>query len=169
MSLRCMRRSPAKCWRKTDRSKPVVILSGETTVTLRGKGGKGGRNGEFALAMALAIQGHDMHVLAADTDGIDGSESNAGAFADGKTVERLRAAGLDPRRLLDGNDGYSGFAAIGDLFETDRSDGNQRQRLPRDLDPLTEESKSDPVTCVPAGTRAQNSVKFFVLRCAQPG
>ncbi|MBO9127240.1 MULTISPECIES: glycerate kinase type-2 family protein [unclassified Rhizobium] len=99
--------------------KPVVILSGgETTVTLRGKGGKGGRNGEFALAMALAIQGHDMHVLAADTDGIDGSEDNAGAFVDGKTVERLRAAGLDPRRLLDGNDSYSGFAAIGDLFET---------------------------------------------------
>lgn len=99
--------------------KPVVILSGgETTVTLRGKGGKGGRNGEFALAMALAIQGHDMHLLAADTDGIDGSEDNAGAFADGKTVERLRAAGFDPRRLLDGNDSYSGFAAIGDLFET---------------------------------------------------
>jgi hydroxypyruvate reductase len=99
--------------------KPVVILSGgETTVTIRGKGGKGGRNGEFALAMALSIQGHDMHVLAADTDGIDGSEDNAGAFADGKTVERLRAAGIDPRRLLDGNDSYSGFAAIGDLFET---------------------------------------------------
>ncbi|WP_037110719.1 glycerate kinase [Rhizobium sp. 2MFCol3.1] len=99
--------------------KPVIILSGgETTVTLRGKGGKGGRNGEFALAMALAIQGHDMHVLAADTDGIDGSEDNAGAFVDGKTVDRLRAAGLDPRRLLDGNDSYSGFAAIGDLFET---------------------------------------------------
>jgi glycerate 2-kinase len=100
-------------------AKPVVILSGgETTVTLRAKGGRGGRNGELALAMALAIEGHDIHVLAADTDGIDGSESNAGAFVDGKTIERLRAAGLDPRRLLDGNDSYSGFAAIGDLFET---------------------------------------------------
>ncbi|ANL71844.1 hydroxypyruvate reductase [Rhizobium phaseoli] len=101
-------------------SKPVVILSGgETTVTLRGKGGKGGRNGEFALAMALAIDGQqDIHVLAADTDGIDGSEDNAGAFADGGTVKRLRTAGLDARRLLDGNDSYSGFAAIGDLFET---------------------------------------------------
>jgi glycerate 2-kinase len=100
-------------------AKPVVILSGgETTVTLRAKGGRGGRNGEFALAMALAIEGHDMHLLAADTDGIDGSENNAGAFADGKTIERLRAAGLDPRRLLDGNDSYSGFAVIGDLFET---------------------------------------------------
>ncbi|OCJ09199.1 hydroxypyruvate reductase [Rhizobium sp. AC44/96] len=100
-------------------AKPAVILSGgETTVTLRGKGGRGGRNGEFALAMALAIDGHDLHLLAADTDGIDGSEDNAGAFADGQTVTRLRDAGLDPRRLLDGNDSYSGFAAIGDLFET---------------------------------------------------
>ncbi|OWO92077.1 glycerate kinase [Rhizobium esperanzae] len=101
-------------------SKPVVILSGgETTVTLRAKGGKGGRNGEFTLAMALAIDGQDdIDVLAADTDGIDGSEDNAGAFADGGTVKRLRAAGLDPRRLLDGNDSYSAFKAIGDLFET---------------------------------------------------
>ncbi|WHO71761.1 glycerate kinase [Rhizobium sp. BT03] len=101
-------------------SKPVVILSGgETTVTLRAKGGKGGRNGEFALAMALAVDGQGgIHILAADTDGIDGSEDNAGAFADGGSVKRLRAAGLDPRRLLDGNDSYSGFAAVGDLFET---------------------------------------------------
>ncbi|MET3754930.1 hydroxypyruvate reductase [Rhizobium binae] len=101
-------------------SKPVVILSGgETTVTLRAKGGKGGRNGEFALAVALAIDGQEgIHLLAADTDGIDGSEDNAGAFADGGTVRRLRAAGLDARRLLDGNDSYSGFAAVGDLFET---------------------------------------------------
>jgi len=100
-------------------AKPVVILSGgETTVTLRAKGGRGGRNGEFALALALAIEGYDVHALAADTDGIDGSETNAGAFVDGKTVERLRAVGLDPRRLLDGNDSYSGFVATGDLFET---------------------------------------------------
>ncbi|MBB3919342.1 glycerate kinase type-2 family protein [Rhizobium fabae] len=101
-------------------SKPVVILSGgETTVTLRAKGGKGGRNGEFTLAIALAIDGQEgIHVLAADTDGIDGSEDNAGAFADGGTVRRLRATGLDPRRLLDGNDSYSAFKAIGDLFET---------------------------------------------------
>ncbi|NNH33532.1 glycerate kinase, partial [Rhizobium sp. SEMIA 4085] len=99
--------------------KPAVILSGgETTVTLRAKGGRGGRNGEFALAAALAIDGYDIHLLAADTDGIDGSQDNAGAFADGTTVRRLREAGLDPRRLLDGNDSYSAFQAIGDLFET---------------------------------------------------
>ncbi|CAN7672891.1 glycerate kinase type-2 family protein [Neorhizobium tomejilense] len=100
-------------------AKPAVLLSGgETTVTLRAKGGKGGRNGEFALALALAIDGHEITALAADTDGIDGSETNAGAFADGTTARRLRAAGLDGRKLLDGNDSFSGFAAIGDIFET---------------------------------------------------
>ncbi|CDZ60303.1 glycerate kinase type-2 family protein [Neorhizobium galegae] len=100
-------------------AKPAVLLSGgETTVTLRAKGGKGGRNGEFVLALALAIDGHEITALAADTDGIDGSETNAGAFADGTTARRLRAAGLDGRKLLDGNDSFSGFAAIGDIFET---------------------------------------------------
>jgi len=64
--------------------KPVVMLSGgETTVTLRSSGGRGGRNSEFALAAALALDGLNFHLLAADTDGIDGSEDNAGAFADG--------------------------------------------------------------------------------------
>ena len=99
--------------------KPVVLLSGgETTVTIRSKGGKGGRNGEFTLAAAIALDGHEVHILAADTDGIDGSENNAGAFADGGTVKRLRAAGLDPRRQLDANDSYTAFSVIGDLFET---------------------------------------------------
>lgn len=98
---------------------PVVILSGgETTVTINENGGRGGRNGEFALAMALGIDGHPIHVLAADTDGIDGSESNAGAFADGATACRLRAAGIDGRERLDRNDSYTAFDAIGDLFET---------------------------------------------------
>ncbi len=100
-------------------AKPAVLLSGgETTVTLRAKGGKGGRNGEFALALALAIDGHAITALAADTDGIDGSETNAGAFADGTTARRLRAAGKDGRKLLDGNDSFSGFTAIDDIFET---------------------------------------------------
>uniref|UniRef100_UPI003101224D glycerate kinase type-2 family protein n=1 Tax=Neorhizobium sp. EC2-8 TaxID=3129230 RepID=UPI003101224D len=99
-------------------AKPAVLLSGgETTVTIRSKGGKGGRNGEFALALALAIDGHEITALAADTDGIDGSETNAGAFADGTTVRRLRAAGLDGRKLLDGNDSFSGFSGIGDVFD----------------------------------------------------
>ncbi|MDR7147748.1 glycerate kinase [Rhizobium sp. BE258] len=99
--------------------KPVVLLSGgETTVTLRGKGGKGGRNSEFALSAALALEGLDVVVLAADTDGIDGSENNAGAYCDGSTVRRLAACGLDAQRLLEENNSFSGFCAIDDLFVT---------------------------------------------------
>ena len=100
-------------------AKPVVLLSGgETTVTLRGKG-RGGRNAEFLLALAIAIDGVDgVTALAADTDGIDGSEDNAGAFADGGTATRLRHAGIDPLAALADNDAYSAFAAIGDLLVT---------------------------------------------------
>jgi hydroxypyruvate reductase len=102
--------------------KPVLILSGgETTVTLRapvgGKKGKGGRNSEFLLAFAIGIAGVEgIHALAADTDGIDGSEDNAGAFADGATVSRMRAAGTDAKTMLAGNDAWSAFNAVGDLF-----------------------------------------------------
>lgn len=97
-------------------TKPVVILSGgETTVTLRAKG-KGGRNSEFLLATALAAEKVPFAALAADTDGIDGSEDNAGAFATGETTARLRALGHDPAAFLAGNDAYSAFAALGDLF-----------------------------------------------------
>ena len=98
--------------------KPVLLLSGgETTVTIREKGGRGGRNTEFLLAFALAIDGMEgIHAFAADTDGIDGSEDNAGAFADATTAARLRAAGLDPRAMLSRHDAWTAFDAIGDLF-----------------------------------------------------
>jgi hydroxypyruvate reductase len=97
--------------------KPIVLLSGgETTVTLIGKG-KGGRNSEFLLSLAIDIDGaNGIHAMAADTDGIDGSEDNAGAFADGGTVARLRKAGLVPAEMLRNNDAWSAFNAIGDLF-----------------------------------------------------
>lgn len=96
--------------------RPVVILSGgETTVTLRAKG-RGGRNSEFLLALALAAEGVPLAALAADTDGIDGTEANAGAFADGCSASRLRDAGRDPAALLAGNDAYTAFEALGDLF-----------------------------------------------------
>lgn len=96
--------------------RPVVILSGgETTVTLRGKG-RGGRNSEFLLALSLAAEGVPFAALAADTDGIDGSEDNAGAFATGDSALRLRAAGHDPAAFLAGNDAYTAFAALDDLF-----------------------------------------------------
>ncbi|WP_296743728.1 glycerate kinase [Mesorhizobium sp.] len=98
-------------------AKPVLILSGgETTVTLRAKG-KGGRNSEFLLAFAIGIDGvNGIHALAADTDGIDGSENNAGAFADGSTVSRMRSAGTDAKAMLAGNNAWTAFNAVDDLF-----------------------------------------------------
>lgn len=97
-------------------ARPVVILSGgETTVTLRARG-RGGRNTEFLLALALAAEGVPFAALAADTDGIDGTEDNAGAFATGHSAARLRALGRDPGGLLAGNDAYTAFAALEDLF-----------------------------------------------------
>lgn len=99
--------------------KPALLLSGgETTVTIRNKRGRGGRNGEFALALALAIDGLEISALAADTDGIDGSQDNAGAYVDGSTVRRLLIQGQDGRKLLDSNDSFGGFSAIDDLVMT---------------------------------------------------
>lgn len=97
--------------------KPVLILSGgETTVTLRAKG-KGGRNSEFLLAFAIGIDGVEgIDALAADTDGIDGSEDNAGAFCNGSSVTRLRAADVDAKAMLAGNNAWTAFNAVNDLF-----------------------------------------------------
>ena len=99
-------------------AKPVVILSGgETTVTITDGYGKGGRNSELLLSFALDIEGIDgISALAADTDGIDGSEDNAGAFADGGTAGRIRKAASDPRSFLARHDAWSAFQAAGDLF-----------------------------------------------------
>ena len=96
--------------------RPCVILSGgETTVTVRGKG-RGGRNTEFLLSLACSLQGHPgIHAIACDTDGIDGSEDNAGALYHPDTLARAAALGLRPRAMLDNNDGYGLFAALGDL------------------------------------------------------
>lgn len=101
-------------------AKPALILSGgETTVTLRSKGGRGGRNGEFLLSFALGIDGVDgIDALAADTDGVDGSEGNAGAFADGSSVGRMRGKGIDARSCLAANDSWRAFHAVGNLFTT---------------------------------------------------
>jgi glycerate 2-kinase len=98
---------------------PAVILSGgETTVTVRGAG-RGGRNAEFLLGLALALEGRPaIHAIACDTDGIDGLEDNAGALLAPDSLARMRAGGLDPRAALAANDAYSAFAAIGDLVVT---------------------------------------------------
>jgi len=98
---------------------PCVLLSGgETTVTVRGDG-RGGRNAEFLLALAASLDDlPGVFALAADTDGIDGTESNAGAVYRPGIMAKARALGLDPRAALDDNDGYGFFAALGGLVET---------------------------------------------------
>lgn len=99
---------------------PMVLLSGgETTVTIGANGaGKGGRNTEFLLSAALDLDGTvGITALSADTDGIDGSESNAGAFCDGRTAARIRSHGHQPRALLAAHDAWTAFSLSGDLFE----------------------------------------------------
>ena len=98
---------------------PACIISGgETTVMIRGKG-KGGRNQEFALAMAVDIDGlGNVLALSGGTDGTDGPTDAAGAVADGATVERARELGLDADRHLAENDSYNFFKPLGDLLIT---------------------------------------------------
>jgi hydroxypyruvate reductase len=96
----------------------VLISGGETTVTVRGTG-RGGRNAEFLLALAVALDGHPgIYALAADTDGIDGTEDNAGAIVDPGTLDRAAKLGIPAKASLANNDGYGFFSAIGDLVVT---------------------------------------------------
>ena len=97
--------------------RPCVILSGgETTVTVRSTGGRGGRASEFLLGCTIALQGQPgVWALAADTDGIDGIEDNAGAVATPDSLARAAALGLQPADFLDRNDAYNFFHALGDL------------------------------------------------------
>jgi hydroxypyruvate reductase len=98
---------------------PVALISGgETTVTVRGSG-RGGRNAEFLLALSVDLNGADgIHALACDTDGIDGSEDNAGAILAPDSLKRAQQKKLDAVRLLSDNDGYGFFSALGDLVVT---------------------------------------------------
>lgn len=98
---------------------PCVLLSGgETTVTLKGQG-RGGRNVEFLLALAVALRGEPgIHALAGDTDGVDGQEEIAGALIGPDTPDRAWALGLNPRERLDANDGHGFFEALGDAVIT---------------------------------------------------
>ena len=96
----------------------VLVSGGETTVTVRGAG-RGGRNAEFLLALALALDGAPgVHALAADTDGIDGAGDNAGAVLSPDSLARARARGLDPAARLADNDGYTVFQAVDGLVMT---------------------------------------------------
>ncbi len=98
---------------------PAVLLSGgETTVTVAGAG-RGGRNVEFLLALAVALNGAgDITALACDTDGIDGTENNAGAILYPESIARAAALGVSAKAALADNDGYGFFAALGDLVVT---------------------------------------------------
>jgi glycerate 2-kinase len=100
--------------------KPCLILSGgETTVSVKHKGGRGGRATEFLLGCAIALQGEPgVHVLAADTDGIDGIEDNAGAIVTPSTLQRATALGMKAADYLDRNDAYNFFKPLGDLVVT---------------------------------------------------
>ena len=98
-------------------STPCVLISGgETTVTVKGQG-RGGRNAEFLLALAVALDGQSgIHAIACDTDGIDGSEDNAGAICSPATLADAAALALQPRKLLENNDAYSLFSALDALI-----------------------------------------------------
>jgi glycerate 2-kinase len=99
---------------------PVVLLSGgETSVTVGGGNGRGGRNSEFLLALAIALNGLDgVHALAVDSDGIDGSEDNAGALIAPDSLTRAAALGVDARAMLDAHDAYGFFTSLDDLVMT---------------------------------------------------
>ena len=99
--------------------RPVAIVSGgECTVTVRG-GGRGGRCAEFLLSLGIGLGGHaGIHAIACDTDGIDGSEDNAGAVLFPDSLSRAAAAGMDAGKLLADNDAYGFFSALGDLVVT---------------------------------------------------
>jgi hydroxypyruvate reductase len=114
----CARRWAAEVRRRLESqgTEPACFVSGgETTVVVRGAG-KGGRNQEFALAAAEILEGSQLCALSAGTDGIDGPTPAAGAFVDGRTVERARAVGVDSQRSLVDNDSYAFFAALDDLY-----------------------------------------------------
>jgi hydroxypyruvate reductase len=111
---------------KRDVSRACLISGGEVTVKVGGNAGQGGRNQHFALYCAQKIAGENLAVLSAGTDGIDGNSIAAGAVADGTTVERARAAGIDPAAHLSGFNAFPIFQKLGDLIETGPTGNNVR-------------------------------------------
>jgi glycerate 2-kinase len=110
--------------RKPSRAPRCLLLGGETTVRVTGRG-RGGRNQEFALASAAALDGcRGVYLLTAASDGSDGPTDAAGAFVDGETLKRAAACRLDPARALQQNNSYGFFARVGDLFRPGPSGTN---------------------------------------------
>jgi len=103
-----------------------LVSGGEVTVRVEGKSGQGGRNQQFALYLAPKIAGENICVLSAGTDGIDGHSPAAGSVADGSTVKRARALGLDPAAVLNGFDAFPLFKALGDAIDTGPTGTNVR-------------------------------------------
>jgi len=110
---------------RKDSPRVCLISGGEVTVKVT-NGGVGGRNQQFALACAAKIEGENMTVLSAGTDGIDGNSIAAGAVVDGSTLERARVQGLDPTLALEKFDAYPFFSALGDAIETGPTGNNLR-------------------------------------------
>ena len=114
-----------------------LISGGETSVTVRSRG-RGGRNLEYLLGLLIALQGTSaISAIAADTDGIDGSEDNAGGFALPGSIGRAEAFGLDPRNHLSRNDSYPFFSAAGDLLITGPTYTNVNDFRAILIDPIT--------------------------------
>ncbi len=114
-------RAGARLARRARRLRPgqVLLAGGETTVSVGGARGRGGRTLELALAAAEVLDGDpEISLLAAGSDGLDGSSGAAGAFADGRTVERARAGRMSPAKALSRHDTRRFFAALGDLWVT---------------------------------------------------
>lgn len=106
--------------KKDSGSAPILLLSGgETTVTVTNSAGRGGRNVEYLLSVALALEGHaGFEGLAADTDGIDGTEDNAGAIFHAESLKLCRSAGLDPSEALEMHNAYTAFELTDGLLKT---------------------------------------------------
>jgi hydroxypyruvate reductase len=103
---------------RENKQKHVYLSGGETTVTVNGRG-RGGPNTEFLLGLALKLDGaKNVYALACDTDGIDGSEDNAGAIVKPDTLHRAHKYGLDAKTYLENNDVYTFFEGLGDLVIT---------------------------------------------------
>ena len=116
----CRHRAAMRDARPAHKPPCVLISGGETTITLKGKG-KGGRNTEFLLALAIALDGmKGIYALAGDTDGVDGSEDNAGAMIYPDTLARASKAGINAKAMLADNDPWTFFSAIGDCWSPAR-------------------------------------------------